>query len=184
MSVAVLSAIENAAETLMPDTIKTGTTLIEEGTLLPESLQFEGEPWTSFYTAGGIIRELRKASGKQSKYGSGCKRLIRTKRLITTITRATSAACRRMTQMWVTGLVGAPECGDMKRRRYQDAIRKKLWLGNCQLFARHRVGQGQDLEEALAIKNTNIVRELSLLPCNPARCKKILQNWREATPGG
>ena len=70
MSEAVLSAIENAVETLMADTIKTGTTLIEEGTLLPESLQCESEPWTSFYTAGGIIRELRKASGKQSKYGS------------------------------------------------------------------------------------------------------------------
>jgi hypothetical protein len=70
VSVVVLSAIENAAETLMGDTIKTGTTLIEEGTLLPESLQFESEPWTSYYTAGGIIRELRKASGKQSKYGS------------------------------------------------------------------------------------------------------------------
>ena len=69
MSMAVLSAIENAAETQMADRIKTGTTLIEEGTLLPESLQCESEPWTSFYTAGGIIRELRKASGKQSKYG-------------------------------------------------------------------------------------------------------------------
>ena len=54
----------------MADTIKTGTTLIEEGTLLPESLQFESEPWITFYTAGGIIRELRKASGKQSQYGS------------------------------------------------------------------------------------------------------------------
>ena len=70
MSVAVPSAIENAAETLMADTIKTGTTLIQEDTLLLESLQFESEPWTSFYTAGGIIRELRKASGKHSKYGS------------------------------------------------------------------------------------------------------------------
>jgi len=35
-----------------------------------ESLQFESEPWTAFYTAGEIIRELRKASGKQNKYGS------------------------------------------------------------------------------------------------------------------
>jgi hypothetical protein len=70
VSVAVLSAIENAAETLMADTIKTEATLIEESILLPESLQFESEPWTSFYMAGGIIRELRKASGKQSKCGS------------------------------------------------------------------------------------------------------------------
>jgi hypothetical protein len=70
VSVAVLSATENPAVTLMADRIKTGATLIEEGTLLPESLQCESEPWTSFYTAGGIIRELRKVSGKQSKYGS------------------------------------------------------------------------------------------------------------------
>jgi len=54
----------------MTDTIKTGTMLIEEGALMPESLRFESEPWTPFYAAGEIIRELRKASGKQSKYGS------------------------------------------------------------------------------------------------------------------
>ncbi len=54
----------------MTDTLKTGITLIEEGTVMPESFQFEGEPWGFFYMAGGIIRELRKASGKQSKYGS------------------------------------------------------------------------------------------------------------------
>ena len=66
----VLSATVNASETPMADTIKTGTTLIEEGTLMPESLRFEREPWTPFYRAGEIIRELRKASGKHSKYGS------------------------------------------------------------------------------------------------------------------
>ncbi len=70
VSVAVLSATENAAETLMVDTINKETMLIEEGTPVPESLQFESEPWAFFYRAGGIIRELRKASGKQSKYGS------------------------------------------------------------------------------------------------------------------
>jgi len=66
----VLSATVNASETPMADTIKTGTTLIEEGTRMLESLQFESEPWTSFYMAGEIIRESRKASGKQSQYGS------------------------------------------------------------------------------------------------------------------
>ena len=66
----VLSATVNASETPMADTIMTGTTLIEDGTLMPESLQFESEPWTVFFMAGGIIRELRKASGNQSKYGS------------------------------------------------------------------------------------------------------------------
>ena len=43
----------------MADTIDTGTMLIEEGALMPESLRFESEPWTAFYMAGEIIRELR-----------------------------------------------------------------------------------------------------------------------------
>ena len=60
-SVAVLSLTVNASETLMPDRINTGTRLIEEGALLPESVRSESEPWTSFYMAGEIIRELRKA---------------------------------------------------------------------------------------------------------------------------
>ena len=54
----------------MADTIKTVGTLVEGDTLMPESLQIENEPWTSFYKAGEIIRELREASAKQSKYGS------------------------------------------------------------------------------------------------------------------
>ena len=36
-----------------------GTRLIEEGALLPESVRSESEPWTSFYMASEIIRELR-----------------------------------------------------------------------------------------------------------------------------
>ena len=54
----------------MPDTINPGAVLIEEGALMPESLRFASEPWTLFYMAGEIIRESRKASGKQSKYRS------------------------------------------------------------------------------------------------------------------
>jgi len=45
----------------MADTINTGTMLIEEGALMPESLRLESEPWAFFYMAGGIIRQLRKA---------------------------------------------------------------------------------------------------------------------------
>jgi hypothetical protein len=45
----------------MANTPNTGTRLIEEGILLPESVRSESEPWTSFYMAGEIIRELRKA---------------------------------------------------------------------------------------------------------------------------
>src|SRR3989442_6202179 len=65
-----LSTTVNSGETPMTDTIKTGTILIEEGALLPESVRFGREPWTVFYRAGEMIRELRKSSGKQSKYGS------------------------------------------------------------------------------------------------------------------
>ncbi len=70
VSVVILSTTVNASETPMPDTIKAETTLIEEDALMAESLRFESEPWTRFYMAGEIIRESRKASGKQSKYGS------------------------------------------------------------------------------------------------------------------
>jgi hypothetical protein len=45
----------------MANQANSGTRLIEEGALLPESVRSESEPWTSFYMAGEIIRELRKA---------------------------------------------------------------------------------------------------------------------------
>jgi hypothetical protein len=54
----------------MPDTINPGAVLIEDGALMPEALRFASEPWTLFYMAGEIIRESRKASGKQSKYAT------------------------------------------------------------------------------------------------------------------
>jgi hypothetical protein len=43
----------------MANTTNPGTRLIEKGALLPESVRSESEPWTSFYMAGEIIRELR-----------------------------------------------------------------------------------------------------------------------------
>ena len=45
----------------MANQTNAGTRLIEEGALLPEFVRFDGEPWTSFYMVGEIIRELRKA---------------------------------------------------------------------------------------------------------------------------
>jgi len=68
VSVAALSAIVNANETPMSNTINSGTILIEENAFTAEFLRFESEPWTRFYMAGEIIRESRKASGKQSHY--------------------------------------------------------------------------------------------------------------------
>ncbi len=81
----------------MLDTIKAETTLIEEDALTAESLRFESEPWTRFYLAGEIIRELQKTSGKQSKYAIEGN-ATRSDEVIDHA-RATSAASRRMTQM-------------------------------------------------------------------------------------
>ncbi len=54
----------------MAVTINTGTMLIEAGALMPESLRFESEPWTPFYMAGEIIRELRKAPENKASTGA------------------------------------------------------------------------------------------------------------------
>ncbi len=62
MSVAVLSATVNASETLMAETINTGTMLIEAGAL--------SAPWTFFYRAGEIIRELRKVLENKASTGT------------------------------------------------------------------------------------------------------------------
>jgi hypothetical protein len=115
VSVVVLSAIENAAETLMADAIKTGTILIEEGTLFPESFQFESEPWTSFYSAGGIIRELRKASGKQSKYGSGCEKAQSGEVIDHNDHSRDVDSLPKDDPNGGTGLLGASECGDVMK---------------------------------------------------------------------
>ena len=63
----------------MADTINTGTMLIEQGALLPESLRFESEPWPFFYRAGEMIRELRKAVENKASTGAKATWLIRTK---------------------------------------------------------------------------------------------------------
>ena len=54
----------------MADTMNTGTMLIEEGGLLSESLRFESEPWTSFYMAGEMIREVRRTQENEASTGA------------------------------------------------------------------------------------------------------------------
>ena len=96
----------------MADTIKKATSLIEEGILLLQSLQCESDPWTSFYTAGGIIRELRKASGKQSKYGREGN-MAHSDEVIDHYNHPCNVGGLPEDDPSVgTGLVGAPECGD------------------------------------------------------------------------
>jgi NifU-like N terminal domain len=115
VSVAVLSATANAA--LMTDTIKTGTMLIEEGALMPGSLRLESEPWTPFYMAGEIIRELRKASGKQSKYGSeGNINMAHSNIVIDHYDHPRDVgSLPKDDPNRGTGRLGAPECGDVMK---------------------------------------------------------------------
>ena len=70
VSVVALSATVNANDTPMSNTINSGTILIEGNAFTADLLRFESEPWTRFYMAGEVIRESRKASGKQSPYAS------------------------------------------------------------------------------------------------------------------
>ena len=59
----------------MAGTLKTETTLMEEGVPLRESVRFENEPWTSFYLTGEIVREFRKRLEDQSFDEEGSSRM-------------------------------------------------------------------------------------------------------------
>ena len=111
----VLSAIVNTSETLMANTINTGTILIEDGPPMLESLQFEGEPWTSFYMAGEIIRESRKASGKQSQYASDGNTAHSDEVIDHYNHRCDVDSLPKDDPNGGTGLRGAPECGDVMK---------------------------------------------------------------------
>jgi hypothetical protein len=78
VSVAILNAAPNPREKPMTDTINAETVAIEQGPLLPESLRFESDPWTFFYRAGEMIRELRKALKNKARMGAKATGLLRT----------------------------------------------------------------------------------------------------------
>jgi hypothetical protein len=176
----------------MPDTIKTETTLIEEDALMAESLRFEGEPRTRFYLAGEIIRELRNASGKQSHYASGGNMAHSDKVIdhydhpydVGSLPKGDPGREHR-TGRRSSRCDGAPDEDQFRGashrgRGVQDGRPRPA---TCRLFPSHRTGQRQDLEEALAIKNTDIVPEFSLPPCTPVRCHKIPQYWGKTALG-
>jgi hypothetical protein len=101
----------------MANTIKPGTTPIEEGALMPESLRFKSEPWTPFYMAGEIIRESRKGSGKQSKYASEG-HTAHSDEVIDHYNHPRNVGCLPKDDANVaTGLVGAPEFNDVLELR-------------------------------------------------------------------
>ncbi len=96
----------------MAYTINTGTMLIEPGALLPESLRFKSEPWTFFYMAGEIIRQSRKASGKQSRYESEGNVAHSHKVIDRCNDRGNVGNLPKDDLNVGIGLVSAPECGD------------------------------------------------------------------------
>ena len=99
----------------MANTINAETRLIEEGALLPEFQRFEREPWTVFYMAGEIIRELRTASGKQSKYGSEGN-MAHSNKVIDHYDQARDIGTLPTDDpTGGTGLLGARECGDVMK---------------------------------------------------------------------
>jgi hypothetical protein len=99
----------------MTDTIKTGTMLIEEGALMPESLRFESEPWTPFYMAGEIIRESRTALEKKASTEAKATWLIRTNCIDHYNHPINAVSLPKDNPNVGTGLVGAPECGDVMK---------------------------------------------------------------------
>jgi hypothetical protein len=70
VSLLFFSASADVSKTPMANTIKRPNTTIEECAAMPATLRFESEPWTSFYMAGEIIRESRKAFGKETQFAS------------------------------------------------------------------------------------------------------------------
>ena len=91
-----------------------------------------------------------------------------------------------------TGLVGAPECGDVMRLQIrvneqgiiEDAKFKTFGCGSAiasSSLATEWV-KGKTVEEALAIKNTDIVRELSLPPVK-IHCSVLAEDAIKAALG-
>ena len=92
-----------------------------------------------------------------------------------------------------TGLVGAPECGDVMRLQIkvnpdtqviEDAKFKTFGCGSAiasSSLATEWV-KGKTVEEALAIKNTDIVRELSLPPVK-SHCSVLAEDAIKAAIG-
>ena len=103
----------------MADTIKTATILIEEGELMPDSLQFESEPWTPFYMAGEIIKESRQASGKQNKYTSEGSMAHSDKVIDHHDNPCDVGTLPEDDPNGGTGLLGAPECGDVMKLQFK-----------------------------------------------------------------
>ena len=179
----------------MADTINTGTMLIEEGALLPESLRFESEPWTPFYKAGEVILELRKASGKQSKYGSEGN-MARSDKVIDHYDHPRDIGSLPTDDpQGGIGPLGAPECGDVMKLQMkinsetqvtEEAEFKTFGCGSAiasSSLATEWV-KGKTSRKRWPSRTRISSASSALPPCNPARCNKILQNWGEATPGG
>ncbi len=118
----------------MPDTIKTGTILIKEGTLLPEALQFESEPcapgwrlvknlngygldrkiheagWTFFCLAGEIKATVFGFEGQKTVRGA-------VKRILTKL-KSEKFNSLEITQVHLQRFLGMPYASVFARSRH------------------------------------------------------------------
>src|SRR2546428_10553174 len=92
-----------------------------------------------------------------------------------------------------TGLVGAPECGDVMKLQIkvnpatnviEDAKFKTFGCGSAiaSSFLATEWGKGRTIDEALTIKNTEIVKEL-LLPPVKIHCSELAEEAIRAALG-
>jgi nitrogen fixation protein NifU and related proteins len=100
-----------------------------------------------------------------------------------------------------TGIVGAPECGDVMKLqikvdpvtgRIEDARFKTFGCGSAIASSSYvtELVKGKHVDEAMAIKNSSIVKELNLPPVK-IHCsvlaedaiKAAISDWRKHQPG-
>ena len=118
---------------------------------------------------GALVRNAVDVEGEVQQWH------IPTKFSIITTTRATWARSTRAIPNVGTGMVGAPECGDVMKLQVkvnpatgviEDAKFKTFGCGSAIASSSLATEwlKGKTVDEALAIKNTDIVNELSLPP--------------------
>jgi hypothetical protein len=179
----------------MADTIKTGTTLIEEGAPMPESVNCESEPRTFFYMAGEIVRESRTALEKKASTEAKATWLIRTN-CIDHYDRPINAVSLPKDDPNVgAGLIGTPECGDVMKLQIRINPETRVigepkfeTFGFGSAIARSSLGtegvKGKTSRKRWPSRTRISSASSALPPCNPAGWNKILQNWGKATPSG
>ncbi len=131
----------DAMETPMPDTIKTGTIMIEEGTLLPKSVRLESEPYSKGWrkinhlNSRGVDQNIGKAGWtffymameiKAAAFGFDRQKRLRRaiKRLLAQV-KSENFNCMEITELTAKHFLGVPYVNVSAHPRH---IQKGLYL--------------------------------------------------------